>query len=67
MSLSSPTMNASWADEVDEVDEVDEELHPSIPRDGDKYDRLGRNLSAQARREKSFGRWTTVKYSKKFY
>ena len=61
MSLPSPIMNDSWADEVDE------ELHPSIPRDGDKYDRLGRNLSAQARREKSFGLWTTVKYSKKFY
>ena len=61
MSLPSPIMNASWADEVEE------ELHPSTPLDGDKYDRLGRNLSAQARREKSFGRWTTVKYSKKFY
>lgn len=61
MSLPSPIMNASWADEVDE------ELHPSIHRDGDKYDDLGRNISAQARREKAYGRWTTVKYSKKFY
>jgi hypothetical protein len=53
-------MNASWADEVDE------ELHPSIHRDGDKYDNLGRNMSAQARREK-LAKWTRVVYSKKFY
>lgn len=60
MSLPSPIMNASWADEVDE------ELHPSIHRDGDKYDDLGRNMSAQARREK-LAKWTRVVYSKKFY
>ena len=60
MSLPSPIMNTSWADEVDE------ELHPSIHRDGDQYDRLGRNMSAQARREK-LTKWTMVKYSKKFY
>lgn len=60
MSLPSSIMNASWADEVDE------ELHPSIHRDGDKYDDLGRNMSAQARREK-LAKWTQVVYSKKFY
>jgi len=60
MSLPSPIMNTSWADEVDD------ELHPSIPRPGDEYDRLGRNMSAQARREK-LAKWTMVKYSKKFY
>ena len=60
MSLPSPIMNASWADEVDE------ELHPSIHRDGDKYDDLGRNMSAQARRE-NLTKWTRVVYSKKFY
>ena len=60
MSLPSPIMNASWADKVDE------ELHPSIHRDGDKYDHLGRNMSAQARREKLI-KWTKVVYSKKFY
>lgn len=60
MSLPSPIMNASWADEVDE------ELHPSIHRDGDKYDDLGRNMSVQARREK-LAKWTWVVYSKKFY
>jgi hypothetical protein len=53
-------MNSSWADEVDE------EIHPSIPRPFDEYDRLGRNMSAQARREK-LAKWTAVKYSKKFY
>lgn len=60
MSLPSPIMNASWADEVDE------EFHPSIHRDGDKYDDLGRNMSAQARREK-LAKWTRVAYLKKFY
>lgn len=60
MSLPSPVMNTSWADEIEE------ELHPSIPQPDDKYDRLGRNISAQARREK-LAKWTTVKYSKKFY
>lgn len=61
MPLPSPVMNTSWADEIEE------ELHPSIPLSDDKYDYLGRNISAQARREKTFGRWVTVKYSKKFY
>ena len=60
MSLPSPIMNASWADEVDE------ELHPSNHRDGDKYDDLGRNMSARARLEK-LAKWTRVVYSKKFY
>lgn len=63
MSLPNPIMNTSWADEVDEVDE---ELNPSIHRDGDKYDYLGRNISAQARREK-LAKWTRVVYFKKFY
>lgn len=61
MSLPSPIMNNTWADEVEE------DLHPSIPRPDDEYDRLGRNMSAKARREKAYGRWTLVKYSKKFY
>lgn len=60
MSLSNPPMNSSWADEVEE------ELHPSVHRPGDEYDRLGRNMSAQARREK-LAKWITVKYSKNFY
>jgi len=46
---------------------TDYEMHPSIPRDEDKYDRLGRNISAQKRRESMYGKWTTVRYKKKFY
>lgn len=61
MSLPSPIMNTSWADEVEE------EVHPSVHQPGDEYDRLGRNLSAQVRRENKYGKWTIVKYSKKFY
>lgn len=61
MSLPSPIMNASWADEVEE------EVHPSVHQAGDKYDRLGRNMSAQIRREKKYGWWTIVKYSRKLY
>ena len=45
----------------------DEDVHPSIPQDGDIWDELGRNLSAQKRRERMWGKWTTVRYSKKFY
>ena len=47
-------LNVSWADAEDE------ELHPSIHRDGDEYDYLGRNVSAQARRQKTV-RWEKVK------
>ena len=61
MSFPTPTMTTSWADEVTE------ELHPSLPRVGDKYDILGRNMSAQLRREKAWGRWVLVKYSKRVY
>jgi len=56
-------MNGSWADEVQEFTlaiEVDQP-HPSIPRPNDVYDRFGRNMSAQARREKLWGRWIIVK------
>ena len=60
MSLPSPIMNASWADEVDK------NLHPSVHRDGDEYDNLGRNMSAQIRREKLV-KWTRVVYSHKRY
>lgn len=42
-------------------------VHPSIHQDGDKYDRLGRNVSAQERREKLYGVWTQVVYRKTFY
>lgn len=61
MSLLSPVMMNSWADDAEE------EIHPSVPLPGDKYDNLGRNMSAQVRREKKYGQWTTVMYSKKFY
>jgi hypothetical protein len=44
------------------------ELHPSIPRDDDEYDELGRNMTAQKRREVLYGVWKKVKKSKKgFY
>jgi len=39
MSLPSPVMMNSW------VDDTAEEIHPSIPLPGDKYDNLGRNMS----------------------
>lgn len=61
MSLSSPVMMNFWADDVEE------EIHPSVPLPGDKYDNLGRNMSAQVRREKKYGTWKTVVYSNKFY
>lgn len=54
-------MNNLWADDVEE------ELHPSIPIPGDQYDDLGRNMSAQLRRENRWGKWILVKYNKKFY
>jgi hypothetical protein len=49
------------------ADDVEEEIHPSVPLPGDKYDNLGRNMSAQVRREKKYGTWKTVVYSNKFY
>ena len=61
MSLPSPISMKSWEEETEE------ELHPSVHQLGDKYDNLGRNISAQVRREKKYGRWITVKYSKKLY
>jgi hypothetical protein len=38
-------------------------LHPSIPMNGDKYDYLGRNKSALARRQ-SLVPWKLVQYSR---
>jgi len=61
MSLPSPIMRNSWADDAEE------EIHPSVQLTGDKYDNFGRNMSAQIRREKKYGQWKTVVYSKKFY
>lgn len=61
MSLPSPVVMNSWADDDEE------EIHPSVPLPGDKYDYLGRNMSAQVRRENKYVMWKTVVYSKRFY
>ena len=61
MSLQSPAVMNSW------TDEADTDIHPSVPQSGDKYDNLGRNMSAQIRREKAWSRWILVQYRKKVY
>ena len=40
-------------------------INPSLPRDDDEYDVLGRNISAQQRRERMFGKWIRVTYKNK--
>ena len=40
-------------------------INPSLPKDGDEYDTIGRNISAQQRRERMFGKWIRVTYRNK--
>ena len=40
-------------------------INPSLPKDSDEYDTLGRNISAQQRRERMFGKWIRVTYKNK--
>tara|TARA_B100002051_G_scaffold259872_1_gene279811 strand:+ start:717 stop:956 length:240 start_codon:yes stop_codon:yes gene_type:complete len=63
----------SWADQADEPTSpikphrqgasVSEPIDPSVTRPNDKYDHLGRNVSAQIRRQ-SLVPWTTVDYTR---
>ena len=54
--LHNPIFNMTW-------EQQEKFLIASIDQDGDKYDELGRNMSAQQRRQKQIP-WTLVNRSK---